>query len=184
MIYISEYAPDPKKQQVYVNLQNKTLSNVSASDIQKLTDPTFIQATNQDALLTYNTVNQAAMRDGNPMPRGIKIVTTSVTDNNTVVGFTVPKGEVYQLVTIGASAVSPSGSNDYRFFQQGTDTDGSEVFLNWFIYTTSNNTAPVFQADADFPDMPMFYDENTTFQFSVSGSFTRVTLSVSMIRVR
>ena len=52
------------------------------------------------------------------------------------------------------------------------------------IYSTSNNTAPVFQADADFPDMPMFYDENTTFKFSVSGSYTSVTLSVSMIRVR
>ena len=45
------YAPNPKKQPVYNNLQNKTLASVEAADIQKLTDPTFIQSSNQDASL-------------------------------------------------------------------------------------------------------------------------------------
>ena len=63
------YAPNEKKQQIYVNLQNKTLANVGAEDIEKLTDPTFLQATNQDALITYNTINKATMRDGSPMPQ-------------------------------------------------------------------------------------------------------------------
>jgi len=169
---------------IYDQLNTKTLGDVEAIDIQSLQDRVHIQKVNKEELETYNLINKAAMRDGGPMPGGIKIVTTTVTDNPTVVGFTVEQGEVYQLVTIGASAESPSGQNDYRFFQSGTNTDGTEVNINWFIYSTSNNTAPVFQADADFPDMPMFYDENTTFKFSVSGSYTSVTLSVSMIRVR
>jgi hypothetical protein len=169
---------------IYEQLNTKTLGDVEGTDIQALQDKVHIQEANKEELETYNLINEAAMRNGSPMPRGIRIMTTTVTDNVTTVGFTVPAGEVYQLVTIGGSAVNPSGNSDYRFFQSGTDTDGADVNIMWFIYTTGNNTAPVFQADADFPDMPMFYDEDTTLKFSVSGSFTSVTLSISMIRVR
>ena len=75
---MSNYAPDPEKEQVYVNLQNKTLSNVTTTDINKLTSPTFIQATNQDALLTYNTINRATFRsDGGIIPNKGKVIQTS-----------------------------------------------------------------------------------------------------------
>ena len=185
VVNMSNYAPNPDKIPMYEQLNTfAPFDEGLAPAIANITQNMKVQGINQDDMIALDIINKAVYRDGNPMPRGIKIVTTTVTDNPTVVGFTVPKGEVYQLVTIGANAVSPSGQNDYRFFQSGTDTDGNEVNMNWFIYSTSNNTAPVFQADADFPDMPMFYDENTTFKFSVSGSYTSVTLSVSMIRVR
>ena len=181
---MSNYAPNPSFEKVYDNLQNKTLANVSAEDIQKLTDPTFIQATNQDALLTYNTINQAAMRNGGPMPNTIKIISTTVTDNTLTTGFTVNKGEVYQLMTIGATVDSPSGANTYEFFMTGTNTAGSTKSIKWYYLSTSNNVEPVFQSDEDFPDMAMYFDENVTFQFKVGGSYTDATISVAMIRVR
>ena len=181
---MSNYAPNPMKEKVYDNLQNNTLANVTASDIQTLTDPTFIQATNQDALLTYNTINKAAMRDGSPMPKGMKIVQTTVTDNSRTVVFTVNKGEVYQLVTIGAIVDTPSGTNVYEFFMGGTDTAGAQAVIKWYQFSTDDNTTPIFQGDADFPDMPMYFDESTDLQISASGSFTSVKYAVAMIRVR
>ena len=54
-------------------LAQQKLSDVTAADIELFTKPTFIQAENQDALLTYNIINQAAMRSGTPMQNGMKI---------------------------------------------------------------------------------------------------------------
>jgi len=180
----NNYSPDPKKQAIYTNLQNFKLSNVTAKNIQQLTDPTFIQSTNQDALITYNTINKAAMRDGGPIPNTMKIVSTTISDNSRTVIFTVNKGEVYQLMTIGAVATNPSGDNAYQFFMGGTDTDGLQALLKWYYYSTTNNTGPVFQGDADFPDMPMYYDESTTMQLEIGGTFDSVKVQVAMIRVR
>ena len=181
---MSNYAPDPGKEKVYDNLQTKTLADVTASDIQTLTEPTFIQATNQDALLTYNTINKAAMRDGSPMPNTMKIVSTTVTDNTRTIAFTVNKGEVYQLMTIGATVTNPSGANTYEFYMGGTNTAGAQTVIKWYYLSTSNNVEPVFQSDADFPDMAMYFDENVNLQIKVGGTYDDATISVAMLRVR
>lgn len=114
---MSDYAPDPQKEQVYTNLQNVTLSSVTANDIQKLTDPTFIQATNQDALITYNLINKAAMRDGNIMPDKGGIETQIQTDNTLYVTVRPPKGEVWKIMGIAVhNTATPTGSNTYNTF--------------------------------------------------------------------
>jgi len=111
------YAPNPKNQPVYNNLQNKKLSDVTAKDIQQLTDPTFIQANNQDDLITYNTINRAAMRDGNIMPDKGGIETQTQTDNTLYVTFRPPKGEVWKIMGIAVhNTATPSGSNTYNTF--------------------------------------------------------------------
>jgi len=108
------YAPNPKKQPVYNNLQNKKLSDVTAKDIQQLTDPTFIQATNQDALLTYNTINKAAMRDGNVMPDTGGIDLQTQTNDSIAVTFRPPKGEVWKVMGISANnSPNVTGTNTY-----------------------------------------------------------------------
>jgi len=114
---MSNYAPDPMKEKVYDNLQNKTLADVTASDIQSLTDPTFIQATNQDALLTYNIINQAAMRDGGIMPNSGGIETQTQTDNTLYVSFRPPNGQVWKVMGMSAhNTASPTGTNVYNTF--------------------------------------------------------------------
>jgi len=114
---MSNYAPNPIKEKVYDNLQNKTLANVEASDIQTLTDPTFIQATNQDALLTYNIINRAAMRDGGIMPNTGGIETQIQTDNTVYTTFRPPNGQVWKVMGLAAhNTASPTGTNVYNTF--------------------------------------------------------------------
>tara|TARA_R110000824_G_C15188174_1_gene674457 strand:+ start:981 stop:1505 length:525 start_codon:yes stop_codon:yes gene_type:complete len=169
---------------IYKQLNTKTLKSVTASDIQSLTDPTHIEFNNQFDFERYNLINKAVMRDGSPMPNTMKIVSTTVTDNTRTVAFTVNKGEVYQLMTIGATVTNPSGANTYEFFMGGTNTAGAQTVIKWYYLSTSNNTEPVFQSDEDFPDMAMYFDETTDLQIKVGGTFDNATISVAMIRVR
>ena len=68
-INMTNYAPDPKKERIYSDLATIPLSEVTAEQIKTLTDPVTLSASNQDALITMNTVNKAAMRDGQIMPQ-------------------------------------------------------------------------------------------------------------------
>jgi len=121
---MSNYAPDPLKEQVYTNLQNVTLSTVSANDIQKLTDPTFLQATNQDALLTYNLINQAMMRnDSAPLPNKGQVVQTSGDSDR--IQFRPAVGEVWKLN--GGDILSTSGTFTVGF--QLRDAAGNIAFI-------------------------------------------------------
>ena len=123
---MSNYAPDPMKEKVYDNLQNKTLADVTASDIQSLTDPTFIQATNQDALLTYNIINKAAMRDGQIMPNSGGILTLIQTDGNIAVDIIPPNGQVWKIMGLSLrNTVGVSGTNYYNTFLSTPTTKGS-----------------------------------------------------------
>ena len=123
---MSNYAPDPMKEKVYDNLQNKTLADVTANDIQSLTDPTFIQATNQDALLTYNIINKAAMRDGQIMPNSGGILTLIQTDGNIAVDIIPPNGQVWKIMGLSLrNTVGVSGTNYYNTFLSTPTTKGS-----------------------------------------------------------
>lgn len=186
VVNMSDYAPDPNKIPMYEQLNTfGPFDDGLATAIANVTQNMKVQGINQDDMMSLNIINKAVYRDGSPMPKGTKIVTTTITDASTITtAYTVPKGEVYQLVTIGAVVVDPSGANTYEFFQSGTDTDGTAVDIKWYFLSTSDNTGPVFQGDSDFPDMPMFYDEDTTLKIKVGGSFTRATFSICMIRVR
>lgn len=146
---MSDYAPDPKKQLVYTNLQNKTLSDVTALDIERLTDPTFIQATNQDALITYNIVNKAAMRDGGPMPdKGTVLVLTQADDAD--VQYVQPaKGEVFEIMGISATVTGVSGNNTYSFYLCSAEgqTTANMVYLQ--VASSSSTNVQLFPSDSE-----------------------------------
>jgi len=174
------YAPNPKKEPVYTNLQNKTLATVEAKDIQQFTDPTFIQATNQDALITYNTINKAAMRDGSPMPETSVVVATVATDSGVPVTVKAPnQGEVWMILNGHVATTGGSGSIAHEFFF--TDKNNSRSIL-WF-YTGSTSSNLTLQQDTDWTP-PFFFDSNQTFTYEATGTFTNCTLSIYMIRVR
>jgi len=143
---MSNYAPNPIKEKVYDNLQNKTLGDVTADDIQKLTDPTFIQATNQDALLTYNIINKAAMRDGNIMPNTGGIETKTQTDNTVYVTFRPPSGQVWKVMGISLqNTVGVTGANVYNTFLSDPVTAAiSDLPTNtydvWYSSLSSSST--------------------------------------------
>jgi hypothetical protein len=122
---MSNYAPDPEKEQVYVNLQNKTLSNVTTTDINKLTSPTFIQATNQDALLTYNTINRATFRsDGGIIPNKGKVIQT--TGDSDRIQFQPELGEAWRFAG-GDILEQATGTFTVNF--QLRDLDGNIAFI-------------------------------------------------------
>ena len=172
---MSNYAPDPKKQLVYTNLQNKTLSNVSADDIDKLTDPTFLQATNQDALITYNIINQSAFRNsGTPMPNTGIIKSVTATDNGTLTVFRPNLGEVY-LVS-GADITATGGAVRFKW----NLTDGVTSIEIKDVSATSA-TVPL-----DITTSPLYIDNNMFLQvnFSAITGSVEGNVKIGLIRTR
>jgi hypothetical protein len=170
------YAPNPKKQPVYTNLQNKKLSDVSGKDIQQLTDPTFIQASNQDALLTYNIINQAAMRDGLPMPGTQKIVQANYTDTGSNTFFRPDPSEVWLL--IGGDTVTSGGTGTINF--QLSDESGTLAML--FIASV-NGQEPIGENSTGLK-YPIYVSYENYLIANVTSVATSVRASISFIRVR
>jgi len=114
---MSNYAPNPEAQDIYKGLAQQKLSDVTGSQIQNLTDPVFIQAENQDRLITMNIINQAAMRDGNVMPNTGGIISLSQSTGNVAVEIRPPEGEVYKIMGLSLrNSATPTGTNYYNTF--------------------------------------------------------------------
>jgi len=180
-----QYAPNPKNQKVYRNLQNKKLSDVTAKDIQQLTDPTFIQATNQDALITYNMLNEAMMRNGLPMPATAKIVQAESTTSSAVIEiFTPNKGEVWKVEGFAFNKTGLAGTVAARLIaddgNQITSIDMSMIYL-------SSTQDPASANEDNFHTFHV--DENITLRGTAyfGGGFPtgeKVIFQVYLVRVR
>ena len=178
---MSNYAPDPANEEIYNNLQNKTLSSVSAEDIQKLTDPTFLQSTNQDAIITYNIVNEAAMRDGQPMPGTSIIIRAQCTDSGVAVEVKAPQpGEVWVIQSASATITGRSGSIAHELIF--TDQNNSRSF-SWFYYGASSSGPLIFSTDADWFNRTTF-DANQVLTYEATGTFDDSFLDILLYRIR
>ena len=134
---MSDYAPNPEAQDIYKGLAQQKLGDVTGSQISNLTDPVFIQAENQDRLITMNIINEAAMRDGQIMPNSGGILTYTQTVANEAVNIIPPDGEVWKIQGIGiTNSAAPTGSNNYYTFL----SDPTQTALN----VTPSGTRDVF----------------------------------------
>jgi hypothetical protein len=114
---MSNYAPSPSKKPIYQNLATKSLSEVTAEEIQTITDPVKLASINQDALIVNNIVNEAAMRNGLPMPDTGEIKVYTQTSDSNCAEIRPPKGEVWKIQGISIrNTVTPTGSNNYYTF--------------------------------------------------------------------
>tara|TARA_R100000900_G_C3349131_1_gene166353 strand:- start:2439 stop:2978 length:540 start_codon:yes stop_codon:yes gene_type:complete len=174
------YAPNPKKQQVYRNLQNKKLSDVTAKDIQQLTDPTFIQATNQDALITYNMLNKAAMRDGLPIPGTNEIIESAVASDAGYTTIHTPKlGEVWQFISGCANTTTnPTGNITTELDIYDSINNRRMLFLDMSSSTSSDYPL----AEVGFS--PIVYAYPNVLRQRVEGTFDLATRTYSIIRIR
>ena len=170
------YAPDAKKQDAYTQLQNFKLSNVTAQDIDRVTQNTFIQATNQDALITYNTINKAAMRDGQPMPETQKLVQATYTDNGSNDFFVPSKGEVWILV--GGDTLATGGTGTVSF--QLKQSDGKVALL--FIASV-NGQEPIGDNSTGLK-YPIYISSTNWLVANVTAVATAVRPTLSFIRIR
>ena len=160
------YAPNPKKQAVYTNLQNKTLSSVEAKDIQQLTDPTFIQATNQDALMTYNMINQATFRNsGTLIPDKWKLVVTQLNDSGVAEAvFTPLKGETWLINVADVIMNNRSSSIVHDMYIR---IDGRDV--RFYYYSTSDNNV-ILTTDGNWPPNPFYVQYPASLGYQWSGT--------------
>ncbi len=168
---------------IFSNLNPKTLSSVTATDINTTTRDVHIERKNLDALKTTVLVNEATMRDGSPIPGTGQIVTTNVTDNTITSIFPdIGAGEVWAVNVIGAERNGGSGDVVYNLYV----SDGTTKF-SWFYYKTSDSN-PIFTGDANYLDFNIFLDENITLEAKAEGSgggtYTSVDFYLNVYRVR
>lgn len=165
---MSNYAPNPKKQSIYEGLAQKKLNDVTAAEIELYTNPTFIQAENQDALFTYNLINQAAMRDGSIMPDKGGIETQIQTNDSAYVSFRPPEGEVWKIMGISVhNTATPTGSNTYNtFLSDPTSAALSDVpsAVNDVYYSSVSSSSTNLLTETMFEEVfQPFFITNTMF---------------------
>jgi hypothetical protein len=165
---------------IFEQLNTKTLESVTASDIQSLTNPTHLEFENQFDLERYNLINKAVMRDGRPIPATSVIIQVAATESGTPVVVKLPEnGEVWEILNAHIETSGGSGSVAHKFFWN--DQNNSRNFMWYFFSSTSSDLT--LQQDSDWKP-PFFFDQNQSFTYSATGTFTTSTLSVLMIRVR
>jgi len=179
---MSNYAPDPKKERIYSDLATIPLSEVTAEQIQTLTNPVTLSASNQDALITMNTINRSAMRDGMAMPDTGIIVKVTSTDNATLTILKPNPGEVWQLNA--ASATATGGAVRFKLgLITGDVPDITSDFVEIAdVSPTSTSTQFSF---VDLPG-PLYVDSKTwmVINFSSLGVGEEGDCRVAFVRVR
>jgi len=173
---MSNYAPNPKKQSIYEGLAQQKLSDVTAAEIELFTKPTFIQAENQDALFTYNLINQAAMRDGMPMPNTQRIVQRTFTDTGSNDFFVPGDSEIWVLV--GGDTVTSGGTGTINW--QLKDEAGTLAML--FI-SSINGQEPIGDNSTGLK-YPIYISNKNYLVANVTTVATSVRASLSFIRIR
>ena len=173
---MSNYAPDPKKERIYSDLATIPLSQVTSTQISTLTDPVTLSASNQDALITMNIVNKAAMRDGQPMPETQKLVQATYTDNGSNDFFVPSKGEVWILV--GGDTVTSGGTGTINF--QLKQSDGKVALL--FIASV-NGQEPIGDNSTGLK-YPIYISSTNWLVANVTSVATSVRPTLSFIRIR
>ena len=169
---------------IYRNLNPKTLSTVTASEINLLTQPLHIQKSNEAALKATVLIDKATMRDGSPIPGTGVMKNVQLTDNTRTVSFTPNAGEQWELMAAGATAnQAPSAGYVFSLFYTCNDQDGtSRVILageSASVTTATGNLEGFFEFK---PEQTV--GENTTVSVQVDNMRGTTTIDVSIFAVR
>jgi len=190
---MSNYAPNPEAQDIYKGLAQQKLSDVTGSQIQNLTDPVFIQAENQDRLITMNIINEAAMRDGGIMPDEGTILTQTQTSGSVAIEFRPPKGEVWKVMGISIyNTETPTGSNSYYWYLSTPETAIADLpsGLREVFYSSFSSSSSLLGAETIFEEVfQPFYITNTMYirmysNMSNVGTGGNVDFRLAYMRVR
>ena len=164
---------------IWDNLNTTKLGDDPGQIINTQTRNIHLERNNKALLEDVNTINEATFRSGGgPIPGTGVIKAVTVTDNTRTDLIRPNAGELWVLNSISADVTNVGGTCTYTFFMD----DGTNI-IRWFYYQSAG-ASPVFQADADFPDMPMYFDENIACQFTVSGTYDSVQMNGCFLRIR
>ena len=163
---------------IFDNLNTRTLSSVSGADFDLITDPIHIEKANAEALKTSNLIWDAAFHDGNPMPGGISLETVTVTDNTRTTVWTPGTGVVQLLGGASAELDNNTGSVQVQLFA----FDGDNLV---YLSSISSSTSPIALAqDCDAWPPFMYFSDDVVLQVVATGTFDAVKIICQAIRLR
>jgi hypothetical protein len=168
---------------IWDQLNTKTIADNAGTAIQVQSNPVHLQEQNRQELSDIKLINDATMRSGQFIPATGNIDEITLTDSESgvkTVLVSCQKGEVKQVNVVGGIRSGGSADVTYQMYmRQEGKTD-----LSWFFYRSSDSGI-LFTGDANYPDYPVFVDENVSLVVEATGSdFTSVIWQAHTFRVR
>lgn len=167
---------------LFENLTTKTLSTVSASNIDALTRDIHLEKKNLDALHTTVLVNDASMRDGQPIPGSCSIKTVTVSDDTRTTLFEPEAGSVYVIQSITVNWTSKTGDGALILYQYDS-TAGNITQLLWLNNTSTGSVVTTLNADSEF-NWPIIVDENCYLQVLAGNDANWATCEFEAVNYR
>ncbi len=166
---------------IFSNLNPKTLGDVSATEINRTTRDVHIERKNLDALKTTVLVNKATFReDGGPIPG--TLVIRQVVSNDSGAKFNldfVEAGEVWILYGFSVADMSGrSGSCTHEVFVADRNNSLTCEIID---YSASSSVFPMHENNWMGP---LYVDANAYIAYQVTGTFTDSTMQFISVRVR
>jgi len=161
---------------IYRNLNPKTLSTVTASEINLLTQPLHIQKSNEAALKATVLIDQATMRNGLPIPATSTIVQADWDDGGGSLTYimSASAGEVWRVMS--GAYTSTGGTSSLTLYVK-------DEVLNRYV-TVALETVNDSTVTLD-PLKDIYIDENTSIRATVSVSdSTSEAMQILVNRVR
>ena len=171
---------------IWNQLNTKTIADNAGTEIQVQSNPVHLQESNRQELEDIKLINDATMRNGSPIVGTMLMQEATVTDNTGTAMLTCPKGQVLQVINYGYKATGRSGTLTFTAFMGPKGDEGlSEQGGIRILYYQSSADTPVINSDADYRALsPLVIDENHQLGFTISGSYTSVTVRAFAIRIR
>ncbi len=162
---------------IFSNLNPKTLGDVSATEINRTTRDVHIERKNLDALKATVLINEATGRTGTPIPGTSKVVAVVSDDSGSKVLADKPgAGETWMLYGFGVIDMNGrSGAVAHDVFVY----DGSNY--SYVAYDSASDSTFPFSNSQGYPVATI--DENTQIAYSATGTFTDSTLTYTAVRV-
>jgi len=173
-----------REDNVFRGLKTFKITDVSASNIARVTNPIFLQADNRSILEDVKLVNDVTLRDGGAIPGSGVAKNVQLTDNSRTDLFTPGTGEVWRLSAISATAnQAPSSGYVFSLWYSMGDQNGTNRVIpvgdSASITTQTGNLKGIFSG---LP--PQNIDEKITVQVGVDNVQGTSTIDVSLYAIR
>ena len=168
---------------IWDQLNTKTIADNAGTEIQVQSNPVHLQESNRQDLSDVKLINDATMRNGLFIPNTGQLEEIVLSDGDSgvkTVLVSCEKGEVKQVNLIGGLRAGGSADVTYQMYLRQT----GKTDLNWF-YFKSDDSGVLFTGDSNYPDFPVYLDENVSLVVEATGTdYTSVTWSAHTFRVR
>ena len=172
---------------IFSNLNPKTLGDVSATEINRTTRDVHIERKNLDALNTTALVNKATFRaDGGIIPGTMAFKVAAFDDNGTQTVLEPAVGEIWRVFQPLGRVTSGSTSTTVEYELWLEDDTGSATATDYRVfYFASTSSKPILLEDANYflSSLTVGYGQKLNFEIG-SFSATEIVAGVLAGRIR